>query len=79
VKNTGLSFTVVEDSRLLGDDSFMDKCLASCGDTPLRLSTQEIIDKVCHAYNIDEATLKLQSQQRAASEARAVVDWWPES
>jgi hypothetical protein len=68
-----------EDSQLLGDDSFMDKCLASCGDTPLRLSTQEIIDKVCHAYNIDEATLKLQSQQRAASEARAVVDWWPES
>lgn len=64
-----------EDSRLLGDDSFVDKCLASLGDTPLRLTTQEIVDKVCHAYNIDEATLKLQSQQRVASEARAVISW----
>lgn len=64
-----------EDSRLLGDDSFMDKCLASLGDIPLRLTTQEIVDKVCHAYNIDEATLKMQSQQRVASEARAVIGW----
>jgi len=64
-----------EDSRLLGDDSFMDKCLASCGDTPLRLTTREIVDKVCQAYNIDEAALKMQSQQRVASEARAVIGW----
>lgn len=64
-----------EDSRLLGDDSFMDKCLASLGDIPLRLTTQEIVDKVCHVYNIDEATLKMQSQQRVASEARAVIGW----
>lgn len=49
-----------EDSRLLGNDSFMDKCLASLGDIPLRLTTQEIVDKVCHVYNIDEATLKMQ-------------------
>jgi len=63
------------DSRLLGDDSFMDKCLASLGGIPLRLTTQEIVDKVCHVYNIDEATLKMQSQQRVASEARAVIGW----
>lgn len=64
-----------EDSRLLGNDSFMDKCLASLGGIPLRLTTQEIVDKVCHVYNIDEATLKMQSQQRVASEARAVIGW----
>lgn len=64
-----------EDSRFLGDESFMDKCLASLGGIPLRLTTQEIVDKVCHAYNIDEATLKMQSQQRVASEARAVIGW----
>ena len=64
-----------EDSRLLGDYSFVDKCLSRIGDKPLRLTAQEIVDKVCHAYNINEAVLKAQSQQRIASEARAVVGW----
>jgi putative transposase len=62
-----------DDSRLLGDDSFVDRCLASFGDMPLRLTIQEIVDKVCHEYKLDEATLKMQSQQRVASEARAVI------
>jgi putative transposase len=64
-----------DDSRLLGDDSFVDKCLASIGDMPLRLTTQEIVDKVCHEYKLDESTLKMQSQKRVASEARAVIGW----
>ena len=64
-----------DDSRLLGDDSFVDKCLSSTGDMPLRVTTQEIVHKVCHEYKIHDGTLKMQSQQRVASEARAVVSW----
>ena len=64
-----------EDSRLLGDTSFVDKCLSWCGDTPRRLNVQNIINKVCHAYRIDEADIKTPSQQRVASEARAVTGW----
>ena len=64
-----------EDSRVLGDDTFLDKCLSGFGGIPMRLTAQEIADKVCLAYNIDETTLKTRSQQRVASEARAVVGW----
>jgi len=64
-----------EDPRLLGDDGFVDKCLSSTGKVPLRLSLQQIVDKVCGSYQINEATLKTKSQQRVASEARAVIGW----
>lgn len=64
-----------EDSRVLGNDTFVDKCLSCLEEKPLRLTAQEVIDKVCRAYNIDETTLRRQSQQRVASEARAVVGW----
>ena len=64
-----------EDSRFLGDDSFADKCLSWRGDRAHHLTIQEIINKVCDAYDIDEAGLKTLSQQRVASEARAVVGW----
>lgn len=63
------------DSRLLGDDSFMDKCLSFSGGMPLCLTAQQITDKVCLAYNIDLSALKTKSQQRIASEARAVTGW----
>jgi len=63
------------DSRVLGDDNFVDKCLSSHGVKSLRLTAQEIVDKVCQAYNLEVATLKARSQQRAASEARAVAGW----
>ena len=64
-----------EDPRLLGDDIFVDKCLAGIGETPRRLTIQGIVGKVCKEYNIDEAALRMQSQQRAASQARAVIGW----
>jgi hypothetical protein len=63
------------DSRLLGDDNFMDKCLSGSGGMPLHLTAQQIIDKVCLAYHIDVLVLKTKSQQRIASEARAVAGW----
>lgn len=64
-----------EDSRLLGDDSFVDKCLSCSGGIPLRLTAREIVEKVCRVYNLDEAELKTQSQSRNTSEARAVAGW----
>jgi REP element-mobilizing transposase RayT len=63
------------DSRLLGDDSFMDRCLAGTGGMPPRVSAQQIIDKVCLAYRLDTSVLQSKSQQRIASEARAVAGW----
>jgi len=64
-----------EDSRLLGDDNFMDKCLARHGDKRLYLTMRAIVDTVCKAYNLDQFTLRNPSQQRSVSEARAVVGW----
>ena len=63
------------DSRLLGDDNFMDKCLLGSGGMPLHLTAQQIIDKVCIAYQIELSILKAKSQQRIPSEARAVAGW----
>lgn len=64
-----------EDSRLLGDDSFVDKCLSDSDDIPLRLTAREIVEKVCRVYDLEEAELKTQSQSRNISEARAVAAW----
>ncbi|MHB1379964.1 MAG: transposase [Desulfurivibrionaceae bacterium] len=63
------------DSRLLGDDNFMDKCLSDSDWRPLYLTAQQIVDTVCLAYHIDSSILKTKSQQRRASEARAVAGW----
>lgn len=64
-----------EDSRILGDDNFVDKCLSDARVIPLRLTVKDIAAKVCLVYNIDEAVLKTQTQKRIVSEARAVVGW----
>lgn len=63
------------DTRLLGDDNFMDKCLYGTTEKPIRLTLQEIVNKICLAYAIDETRLKAPVQERVASEARAVVGW----
>jgi hypothetical protein len=63
------------DSRLLGDDNFMDKCLSGSGGMALHLTAQQIIDKVCLAYHLESSILQTKSQQRIASEARAVAGW----
>lgn len=63
------------DSRLLGDDDFMDKCLIGSGGLPLCVTARQILDKVCLAYHLEASILSAKSQQRNASEARAVVGW----
>jgi len=66
-----------EDSRLLGNDCFLEKCLSRSGEAliPVRITAREIIDQVCAAYAIDATRLGGPSQERIASEARAVVGW----
>jgi putative transposase len=63
------------DTRILGNDSFMEKCLSASDGIPLRLVARDIADKVCLLYDIDEIALKSPSQCRNISEARAVVGW----
>jgi REP element-mobilizing transposase RayT len=63
------------DSRLLGDDDFMDQCLSGAGEVALHVTAQQIIEKVSRAYHLDADILQAKSQQRIASEARAVAGW----
>ena len=63
------------DSRILGNDHFVERCLSDCGENSNRLTAQEIIDKVCEAYGVDRATIQAPLQQRHVSEARAVAGW----
>ena len=64
-----------KDSRLLGDDHFLDKCLSGVEMLPCHLTVQDIVDKVCLNYGIRADMLPDPSQQRTASEARAVAGW----
>ena len=63
------------DSRLLGDDNFMDKCLSGLGERQRRLTAQQIAEAVTRTYGMSLADLRANSQQRIASEARAVAGW----
>lgn len=63
------------DPRLLGDDSFLERCLVGSDRLPLRLNAQEIVAEVCRTYVIDEAVIKTASQNRKSAEARAVAAW----
>ena len=63
------------DARILGNDSFLYRCLTYNGEQTFRVTAQEIVAKVCAVYRINEAALKAQSQQRLVSEVRAVIGW----
>jgi len=63
------------DTRLLGDDHFLEKCLSDSEKLPMRLTPQIFVDAVCRCYEISETELKSPSQCRNLSEARAVVGW----
>ncbi|WP_446012121.1 hypothetical protein [Candidatus Electrothrix sp.] len=56
-----------EDLRVLGDDTFMEKCLAGSSGRPLRLTIKDIVSAVCLSYNLDESMLKTRTQQRTLS------------
>jgi chromosomal replication initiation ATPase DnaA len=59
----------------LGDDTFLEKCLAEVGEMPCQLNVQDIVTAVCRSYGIDEPSIKSPSQDRISSQARAVAGW----
>ena len=62
------------DSRVLGDDSFIDKVLAQSEARPKqRISLDDIIKSVCMKYGIAEKDLKTPGKYRILSEARGMV------
>ena len=63
------------DTRLLGDDNFLERCLSNSEKLPMRLAAQTLVDTVCRCYEISETELRSASQCRNASEARAVAGW----
>lgn len=64
-----------DDSRLLGNDSFVEKCLSGSTARHNRPTVREIMEKVCRVYEVDESSIKSPSQNRIASEARSVLGW----
>jgi REP element-mobilizing transposase RayT len=64
------------DSRVLGDDTFIDKVLAHAGARPKqRISLDEIIQSVCRKYGIEEKDLKTPGKYRNFSAARGMAAW----
>jgi len=62
------------DSRVLGDDRFVDKIMNK--KTPLkRPQLDEIVSYVCRKYEIDEKELGFTSRRRDYSEIRGVIAW----
>lgn len=64
------------DSRILGDDDFIDKVLAQAESRSRRpASMDEIITKVCRVYGIEENDLATPGKYRILSEARGLAAW----
>jgi putative transposase len=64
------------DSRVLGDDAFIDRVLTQTEAKPKqRKNLDEIIQRVCRKYGIEDEELKAPGKYRKYSEARGVVAW----
>lgn len=66
----------IEDSRVLGDDQFLEVVLSEAESSPLhRPDIEVIIAVVKEIYKVTDAQLTAPSQQRYVAEARAVAAW----
>jgi putative transposase len=64
------------DSRVLGDDTFIDKVLINAEARPLkRINLDDILKSVCRKYGLKEKDLKAPGKYRKHSEARSVAAW----
>jgi putative transposase len=65
------------DSRILGDDTFIEKVLGQ--KEPMRrrsrVGLDEVMRQVCKQYSISEEDLRLSGRSRTISEARGVAAW----
>jgi len=65
-----------EDTRVLGDDDFMDRIDSKCSLGRAKVPTIEtVIGAVGREYGVETAELKTAIQRRRLSEARAMVGW----
>lgn len=66
----------LDDSRILGDDSFADRVLMHAAEKPKhKILIEEIIACVCRAYAIEEKDLSTPGRYRSYSEARGMAAW----
>lgn len=64
------------DSRIFGDDSFIDAVLAKAESLPeQKPDVNTIVESVKKLYGIGDEHLKTQGQERVASEARSIAAW----
>ena len=63
------------DSRVLGDDHFAEKALASELADGKQIGLDECIELVCKFYELEPSALSERTRVRVYSEARAVVAW----
>ncbi len=64
------------DSRILGDDAFVDRVLIQANESPKRhISLDEIITRVCRTSGVDPKDLTASGKNRQFSEARGLVAW----
>lgn len=64
------------ESRVLGDDTFIDTVLTQAEAKPLkRVSLEDILQGVCQQYGIEKQELKAPGKYRKQSEVRGVAAW----
>lgn len=63
------------DRRVLGDDDFAEKALASKFDVGQKIGLNECVEHVCSALGLKPSALSERSRVRKHSEARAIVAW----
>jgi len=66
-----------EDSRVFGNDTFIEKVLGRAERNVRRILTlEELIDHVCRRYEIDKSALKEPGKDRRMSEVRGMIAWF---
>ena len=64
------------DSRLLGDDNFIDVVLAKSESLPeYKPDVNTVVEAVKKLYGVDDERLRAQGQERSISEARSLAAW----
>lgn len=66
----------VSESRILGNDTFIDSVLVQAeGRPPQRIRLKDILAAVCREYGIEETDLTIVGKYRNLSEARGMAAW----
>ena len=64
------------DSRILGDDGFIDRVLTQKEEAPRRkVKLERVLREVCRGYSVKEEDLRAGGKDRRLSEARGMAAW----